>query len=68
MFKNSKRDSMYKYTISGYYSNGVEDRIHFHEEVEAHNNIEAMKLVIGALAWKESLAGNTFYLELIHYE
>lgn len=64
----SKLNPTHKYIISGYYSNGVENKIHFYEEVEAYDNIQAMKLVIGDLAWKESLAGNSFYLDLIHYE
>ena len=58
---------MYTYTISGYYFAG-EERKHFYEEIEAHDNIEAMEIVIGRLAWKESLEGNTFYLQFIHYD
>ena len=57
----------YKYEISGYYFNG-EGRIHFEEVVEATDNIEAMKIVIGGIAWKESLNGNSFLLDTIHYE
>ena len=58
---------MYEYIISGYYIAG-DERKHFWQEVKANDNIEAMKIVIGELAWKESLEGNSFYLDLIHYD
>lgn len=58
---------MYTYNISGwYFSNDM--RLPFNKDVEAKNNIEAMKMVIGEIAWKESLEGNTFKLDVIHYE
>ncbi len=63
---------MYSYEISGYYfvtdESGHCERKHFDEEVTAQDNVEAMEMVIGAYAWKESLAGNTFKLDTIHYE
>ena len=58
---------MYKYEISGYYFSNNE-RKRFEEIVEAQDNIEAMKIVIGQIAWQESIAGNTFKLDVIHYE
>ena len=57
----------YRYYISGYYfANG--ERKHFGEELMAEDNIEAMQKVIGMLAWGESLEGNNFKLDTIHYE
>ena len=58
----------YTYAISGYYTINGNEQKHFHEEIEAKNNIEAMEIVIGKLAWDESLKGNTFMLDLIHYD
>lgn len=57
----------YTYTISGYYYSNDEKK-YFYEEVEAIDNIEAMQIVIGKYAWKESLDGNTFKLDFIHYD
>jgi hypothetical protein len=58
---------MYKYNISGwYFSNDM--RKPFNKDVDARDNIEAMKIVIGELAWKESIEGNAFLLDVIHYE
>lgn len=63
---------MYSYEISGYYfvtdENGHCERKRFEEVVDARDNTEAMEMVIGAYAWKESLARNTFKLDTIHYE
>ena len=57
----------YRYYISGYYiANG--ERKHFGEEITATDNIEAMQKVIGLLAWGESIKGNNFRLDAIHYE
>ena len=57
----------YMYNISGYYF-ANDERKYFYEDIEAEDNFQAMKLVIGKLAWKESNDGNTFKLDLIHYE
>jgi hypothetical protein len=58
---------MFSYEISGYYF-ANDERKRFEEIVDARDNTEAMEMVIGAYAWKESLAGNTFKLDTIHYE
>lgn len=58
---------MYKYQISGYYFAGKE-RKHFSEIIVATDNIEAMQIAIGKYAWQESLEGNTFKLDVIHYD
>lgn len=62
-----KNVEMYLYEISGYYFADGE-RKHFEKELYAQDNMEAMAIVIGQLAWKESLEGRTFKLEHIHYE
>lgn len=63
---------MYKYEISGYYlvidDHGHCERKRFEEVVEARDNVEAMRIVVGEFAWQESLLGNTFKLDVIHYE
>ena len=63
---------MYRYRISGYYlvtdDHGKCDRKHFDEEIEAQDNVDAMRMVIGEFAWTESLNGNMFRLDTIHYE
>ncbi len=63
---------MYKYIISGYYlvtdDYGHCDRKNFEEEIEANDNVDAMRMVIGEFAWQESLNGNMFKLDTIHYE
>lgn len=58
---------MYKYQISGYYFAG-EERKHFEDTIIASDNIEAMQIAIGKYAWQESLEGNTFKLDVIHYD
>lgn len=58
---------LYKYQISGYYFADDEGK-RFEEYVYAQNSIEAMKIVIGDIAWNESLEGRTFKLDFIHYE
>ena len=59
--------TMYEYNISGYYFSN-DERKHFEKIVKAEDDVEAMKKVIGELAWHESLDGNTFKLDVIHYE
>ena len=67
-----KTTELYKYEISGYYLatdvKGKTERVHFSEEVWAKDNVEAMKIVVGNLAWNESDDGRTFLLDVIHYE
>ena len=58
---------MFKYNISGYYFSN-DERKYFNEEVISNTNTNAMALVIGRIAWEESLEGNTFKLDTIHYE
>lgn len=58
---------MYRYQISGYYFEEGE-RKHFYEEVEATDNIEAMKIVLGDLMWKAGLEDKAVRLDVIHYE
>lgn len=58
---------MYTYNISGYYF-ANDERKYFNEDVTAENNSEAMANVIGHIAWQESIKGNTFKLDTIHYE
>ena len=67
--KNEKTlAEMYMYEVSGsYFANG-EERTYFFHIVEARNNVEAMEMVIGKIAWSESRAGNSFKLDVIHYE
>ena len=64
---NGQEVKIYNYQISGYYYAGNE-RKRFEEIVPARDNIEAMQIVIGKIAWHESLEGNTFKLDVIHYE
>ena len=63
---------MYEYRISGYYTsiNNIGEEIdkHFYEEVTADTNINAMQTVIGKYAWLESIDGNFFRLDFIHYD
>ena len=67
MANGTKMAEMYLYEISGYYfANG--ERKHFRKELYATDDCEAMKIVIGELAWHESIEGNTFKLDMIHYE
>ena len=69
--KNEKTlAEMYQYEISGYYfaNDNEDERTHFDHIVEARNNVEAMEMVIGKIAWSESRAGNSFKLDVIHYE
>ena len=57
----------YYYEFSGWYiANG--ESIHFDVEIQAESNTQAMEIVIGRLAWKEGLKGNSFLLDMIHYE
>lgn len=58
---------MYRYKIVGYYFAG-EKRKYFDEVVMAADNVEAMQLAIGVHAWNESREGNTFKLDVIHYD
>ena len=60
-------EKKYRYYISGYYFAGGEKK-HFGEELMAVDNIEAMQKVLGMLAWKESIEGNSFMLDTIHYD
>ena len=59
---------IYKYEISGYYFANGDERTHFCHIVEARDNVEAMEMVVGKIAMSESRAGNTFELDVIHYE
>lgn len=63
---------LYQYNISGYYlaidSKGKCEKKHFEEIVSAKDNVDAMRMVIGEFAWNESLLGNTFKLDMVHYE
>lgn len=65
--KGNTEVKMYGYIISGYYF-ANDERKHFEKIVKAEDDIEAMKKVIGELAWHESLEGNTFKLDFIHYD
>lgn len=57
----------YNYEISGWYiANG--ERKHFNVGIQAESNSQAMEIVVGRLAWDESLKGNSFRLDMIHYE
>ena len=61
---------MYQYEISGYYfaNDNEDERTHFDHIVEARNNVEAMEMVVGKIAMSESRVGNSFKLDVIHYE
>lgn len=57
----------YNYEISGWYiANG--ERKHFDVGIQADNNTQAMEIVVGRLALEEGLKGNSFLLDMIHYE
>lgn len=60
---------MYRYEISGYYFEG-DERKHFQKEVEATDNIVAMKIVLGEIMWEsgEYFNNKPVQLEFIHYE
>lgn len=60
---------MYRYEISGYYFDG-DERKHFCEEVEAPDNIAAMKMVLGQIMLESSEHFNDapVKLDVIHYE
>lgn len=66
----------YKYEISGYYivtpgNHEGGDRVHFEQYIEAVDNIEAMKIALGDIMWKESLRNEAEFfvrLDCIHYE
>lgn len=57
----------YNYEISGWYIVN-EERKHFDVEIQAESNTQAIEIVVGKLAWEESLKGNSFLLDMIHYE
>lgn len=60
---------MYKYNVSGYYKvNGTEEEKYFNEDVCAVDNIVAMQMVLGKVAWEESLEGNSVMFDRFHYE
>lgn len=60
---------MYRYNISGYYKvNGTEKEKYFSEDVCAEDNIVAMQMVLGKVAWEESLEGNSVCFDRFHYE
>ena len=63
-----KKVVMYKYIISGYYTEDGDNVKRFEQEVEAEDSIHAIKLVIGQLAWATSLCGKQFKLDTVHYE
>ena len=63
-----KKVVLYKYIISGYYVVDGDDTRRFEQEVEAEDSVQAIKLVIGRLAWKTSLCGRQFKLDTVHYE
>lgn len=58
----------YMYNISGCYIANDNERTHFSHTVEASDNVEAMEIVVGKIALSESRAGNSFKLDVIHYE
>ena len=63
------KTEMYRYEISGYYFEG-DERKHFNKEVEAHNNIVAMQMVLGQIMWEsgEYFNNKPVKLDTIHYE
>ncbi len=59
----------YKYNISGYYKvNGTEEEKYFNQDIEATSNTEAIEMVLGKIAWKESLEGDSVMFDRFHYE
>lgn len=58
---------MYRYAISGGYFE-EDTRRYFYEEVEATNNVDAIKIVLGDIAWKASLEGQRVMIDTVHYE
>ena len=68
MTTERKFAEMYQYEISGYYFANGDERTHFYHIVEATDECEAMEMVVGKIALSESRAGNSFKLDVIHYE
>lgn len=59
----------YSYNVSGYYKiNCTEEEKYFNEDVQATTSSEACELVLGKIAWKESLEGNSVMFDRFHYE
>ena len=67
MAENSKQVKLWQYQITGYYFADGERR-RFEEYPFAEDNSKAMEQVIGKIAWKTSLEGKKFELDVIHYE
>ena len=65
--EKTKQVKMYQYRITGYYYAGEEHK-RFDEELWAENNSIAMERVIGMYALMETLTGNPFVLDVIHYD
>lgn len=68
MTTDRKFAEIYKYEISGYYFANEDERTHFYHIIDARDEVEAMEMVVGKIALSESRAGNTFKLDVIHYE
>ena len=59
----------HSYNVSGYYEvNCTKKEKHFSIDVEASDEFEAVKLVLGEVVWKESLEGNSVRFDRFHYE
>lgn len=61
-------DKLYKYNISGYYKINNTEKKHFSEDVCATDNFIAIEIVLGKIAWEESLKGNSVLFDVFHYE
>lgn len=57
----------FNYKISGWYI-ANRKRKRFDVEIQAESYTQAIEIVIGKLAWEESLKRNSFLLDIIHYE
>jgi hypothetical protein len=57
----------YKYEITLEYFADNESR-YFRGEVEADDNVQAMEIIIGRIAWQTSNEGKTFKFNFIHYD
>ena len=59
----------YRYNISGYYKiNCTEEERYFSEDICTEGDIEAIQMVLGKVAWKESLKGNSVMFDRFHCE
>lgn len=63
---------MYSYIITIEYTsinkNGEEIQKRFCEEINSDTSSNAMQMVIGKYAWLETIDGNFFRLDFIHYD